>query len=146
VSKPYLRNSGLAINENVYLNECIRKRLIPYIKEKHSDDNYIFWPDKASSHYASKVINEFNDQNIKYVLRSRNPTNVPQVRPIEDFFGSLCQIVYAKGWKAKNINQLKNRIKFCLKNIDLNVVTRTLKGVVKRLRIAGQQGVLSVVH
>jgi len=32
VSQPYFMPSGLAINQNVYQNECLSKILIPYIK------------------------------------------------------------------------------------------------------------------
>jgi len=103
ISKSYFKPSGLAINQNVYLNKCVKKRLIPFIRDKHSDNNYMFWPDKASSHYAEKVVKHLKEQNIRFVSKYRNPTNVPQCRPIEDFFGYLCQKVYDKGWSAKTI-------------------------------------------
>ncbi len=41
-----------AVNAEVYKNECIIKRLIPFIKENYLDNKYIFWPDLASAHYA----------------------------------------------------------------------------------------------
>jgi len=43
ISKPFFLPSGLAINQSIYLNECIVKRLIPFIKTYHSDDKYLFW-------------------------------------------------------------------------------------------------------
>ena len=45
VSKPYMVPSGLAINQDVYIKECLSKRVIPFINEYHSDGEYIFWPD-----------------------------------------------------------------------------------------------------
>lgn len=57
ISQPFIAPSGLAINQEVYLKECIKKRLIPFIKKYHSDNNFVFWPDLASSHYANSVIN-----------------------------------------------------------------------------------------
>jgi hypothetical protein len=106
----------------------------------------MFWPDKASSHYAEKVVKHLKEQNIRFVSKYRNPTNVPQCRPIEDFFGYLCQKVYDKGWSAKTIPQLKRRIIYCLKNIDLNVVKASVESVPKRLRKCGQSGPLAVIH
>jgi hypothetical protein len=146
LSKPYFRKSGLAVNQSTYLNDCIKRRLIPFIKEKHSDNRYLFWPDKASAHYGSKVIEYLKHNNIRYVEKYRNPTNVPQCRPIEDFFGYLTHLVYAKGWRAESIPQLKRRIKYCLKKVDTDVVKRTVKSVHKRLRICGQSGPISVIH
>ena len=39
--------------------------------------------------------NYLKDENINFVPYDRNPTNSPQCRPIEDFFGYLSSIVYA---------------------------------------------------
>jgi len=53
--KPYFRPSGLAVNQDVYLEECIKKLLIPFIRENYRPGQYVFWPDLASCHYAHKV-------------------------------------------------------------------------------------------
>ena len=45
VSKILIRPNGMAVNQEVYLNECIIKWLISFINQHHSDDNYVFWPD-----------------------------------------------------------------------------------------------------
>ena len=43
---------------------------------------YIFWPDKASAHYA-RISTDFLDNNyVRYVKNSDNSTEVPQCRPI----------------------------------------------------------------
>ena len=95
MSNPYFVPSGLGINQYVYLEECIRKRLIPFINANHTDSKYLFWPDLARSHYATSVI-EFMEQNgIKYVKKHDNPPNVPECRPIENFWGILKGLVYA---------------------------------------------------
>jgi hypothetical protein len=106
----------------------------------------MFWPDKASAHYAKSVTQLLDSQNVIYVPRYRNLTNVPRCRPIEDFFGYLCQLVYKKGWRAQNTKQLERHIHSCLKKVDLNVVTSSVKSIVKRLRKCAQLGPLSVVH
>jgi hypothetical protein len=47
-----------------------------------------------------------------------NPANLPKARPIEDFWGSLKLEVYENDWVAKDLDELKARIKQCLrKNI-----------------------------
>ena len=51
-SEPLIRPVGApAINQHIYLQECLIKRLMPFINQHHSDGNYVFWPDCASSHY-----------------------------------------------------------------------------------------------
>jgi hypothetical protein len=58
MSEPLIRFSGsCAINQFVYKDECLVKRLLPFIKKHHEDNKYIFWPDLASSHYAKSVLN-----------------------------------------------------------------------------------------
>lgn len=146
ISEPYFQSSGLAVNQNIYLEKCLKDRLVPFIREKHSDNNYVFWADKASSHYPRSVVQYLNENNIKFVPKERNPTNVPQCRPIEDFFGYLCRLVYAKGWSAKTIPQLERRIRSCLQKVDPNVVTAFASSVPKRLKKCGQSGPESVVH
>lgn len=77
--------SGLAINQKVYLEECIKKRLLPFINKHHLINPYIFWPDLSTSHYAKSVQNYLKEQNINFVPKEDNPANLPVVRPIEDF-------------------------------------------------------------
>ena len=57
ISEPYFVPSGLAVNQHVYLGECIKKRLEPMIENYYQDGNYVFWPDLGSSHYANMVQN-----------------------------------------------------------------------------------------
>ena len=46
------------------------------------------------------------DENDKFVPKDINPPNVPQARPIENFWGCLAQKVYEGGWEAKTEQQL----------------------------------------
>ena len=89
ISKPFIVPARLAINQTVYKNDCIIKRLIPFINKHHSDGNYVFWPDLASSHNARSVTNYLNEKNIRYATKFDNPACVPELRPIEDFWSIL---------------------------------------------------------
>ena len=84
----FLRDWQLCVF-SVYKNDCIIKRLIPFINKHHSDGNYVFWPDLASSHYARSVTNYLDEKNIRYVTKFDNPACVPELRPIEDFWSIL---------------------------------------------------------
>lgn len=48
---------------------------------------------------------------LPFVPKYANPPNVPKARPIEDFWGLLCQKVYEHGWEAKSTEELKKKIK-----------------------------------
>ncbi|XP_065654663.1 uncharacterized protein LOC136081287 [Hydra vulgaris] len=123
MSEPLFRTSkAVAINSSIYINECLEKRLLPFIHKYHGDFNYLFWPDLASS------LN-WMDQYVYYVDKESNPPNVPQARPIENFWGHLAQKVYEGDWQALPEQVLIDRIKLKLQEIDLNFLQSHMKGV-----------------
>lgn len=122
LSRAFIKRSGYAINAQRYLQHCIRRRLIPYIRENYDADEYIFWPDQASSHYAKSVLDYLRAEGIHIVDKKDNPANVPELRIIERFWAYLKGLVYAKGWKAKNPEQLMSRIRYCLKKVEQTFV------------------------
>lgn len=142
ISKVFIVPSGMAINQKIYKEECIQKRLIPFIQEHHSDGQYLFWPDKASSHYAKSVTSYFEEKKLKYVLKEDNPTNVPECRPIEDFWGILKGLVYKKNWKASNLIELRRKILLCIREVDITLVQRLAESVNHRLDLVRRNGVI----
>ena len=140
-SEPLIKDSNFAINGRVYLEECIKKRLIPYIRANY-DNDYVFWPDKASSHYANDVINHLRQEGIHFVAKEDNPANVPEARSIEDFWGILKARVYANAWRAENTRQLTNRIKLCLRQMEPNLVQRLAGSTKKRIDNIRRNGVI----
>ncbi|KAL4473425.1 hypothetical protein ABPG72_012104 [Tetrahymena utriculariae] len=135
ISKPYIAQRGITINQEIYRDHCLKSRLLPMIKDLYLDEKYIFWPDKASAHYAVSVTKFLNDNNIKFVQKEDNPTSIPQARSIEDFWAHLKQQVYKNDWSAKTIEQLEERIKSRLKIIDtdfvLNLASQTHKRILE---------------
>lgn len=133
LSEPYLVPSGMAINKEIYKTECIQRRLLPFINTNYSEDEYLLWSDLASSHYANNVLDFMRQNNINFVEKNENPANVPEVRPIENYFGYLKGKVYEDGWEAKNLDQLARKIRKCLKNIDLKVIQELFSNTRARL-------------
>ncbi|MFK0731134.1 MAG: hypothetical protein ACIWVG_08205, partial [Gloeotrichia echinulata HAB0833] len=76
ISKPYIQRSGMAVNQKVYKDKCLRDRLISLIKRYHSKDPVLFWPDLASSHYAESVCDFLIENRIQFVEKYENPANV----------------------------------------------------------------------
>lgn len=122
ISDPYFVPSGLAVNQKIYLNECIKKRLMPFINRHHLDGQYLFWPDLASAHYAKTVVEYLEEKKVNFVERRDNPANLPECRPIENFWSILKGLVYKSNWQAKNLDQLQKRIKYCLSKIDFELI------------------------
>ena len=143
MSEPLFRTSkAVAINSSIYINECLEKRLLPFIHKYHGDFNYSFWRDLASSHYSKDSLN-WMDQYVYYVDEESNPPNVPQARPIEIFWGHLAQKVYEGDWQASTEQVLIDRIKLKLQEIDLNFLQSHMKGVRAKLRSIADGGVFS---
>ena len=83
----------------MYLKNCIKKRLIPFINSTHhSDGNYVFWPDLAGLHYEKTVVDYLNEEKVNFVQKCENPPNIPEARPIEDFWGIIKGEVYKNNW------------------------------------------------
>lgn len=145
ISKVFFCHAS-SMNKEIYASQCIRKRLLPFIEELHSDGNYLFWPDLASCHYAHDVIDTFVETGINFVHKDLNPPNVPQLRPIEDFWGMLKQKVYHHNWQAATVQQLENRIRYCLRQVDLPCVQAMMANVKSLIRRARADGVASIQH
>jgi hypothetical protein len=141
-SKPVIRPvRAEAINQNIYINECLSKRLLPFIRNNYPRNNYIFWPDLASSHYAKATV-AWMSTNVNFVDKEINPPKVPQARPIENFWGCLAQKVYEGGWVARNQTELAMRIEQKIKTFDQPFFQRLMEGVTEKLRNIANKGVL----
>ena len=117
ISEPFVMASGNAVDQFVYRDSCLTPRLLPFIKKNHSDRNYIFWPDQTGCHYAEHSLVFLCENLIHLVDKVDNLANLPEVRPIEDFWSILKAKVYENNWKAKTLHQLEVRIKKCLKEV-----------------------------
>lgn len=131
--RPFFMQSGGAVNQKIYLKKCIQDRLMPFITEHHSDGNYVFWPDLASSHYAKTVTSYFRDNGVHFVAKEDNPANLPECRPIEDFWSILKSMVYKDNWQAENLPQLRRRIEYCIKKLDPELIQRLAREIPKRI-------------
>ena len=115
---------------------------MPFIRKHHLEDEFVFWPDLASSHYAKSVLDYLAGQGIKIVDRQDNPLNLPECRPIKHFWSILKRLVYENNWQAETIGELKARVKYCLKNIDPNVIHKAIGSIPSLLNNVCRHGVI----
>jgi transposase len=134
-----------SVNADFYMKECISDKLTKFISDFHEDDNFIFWPDLASAHYATATQNLFHQLGIPFVDKAANPPNIPQCRPIENFWAALKAEVYKGGWEASSIPQLRRRIKRSLGNVDMAAVQKDFRSIRGRLKKVAEDGPLSVI-
>ena len=80
------------------------------------------------------------------VPKAINPPNIPQGRPIEDFWGVLAHLVYEKNWEATTVKQLERRIRKKLKEIDITLLQSMMEKVKNNLRKMYTDGVFSTCH
>ena len=77
---------------------------------------------QSTCNYSKMSIQSLKDKKIPFVEYNSNPTNLPQCRPIEDFFGVLSQIIYKNNWKARNVHILQKRIRWALTKVENGTV------------------------
>ena len=80
------------------------------------------------------------------MVQDFKPAKCPsQLRPVEQFLGSLKQVVYAGSWEASNIDQLNKRDHLEVKDIDVGLLRSTFRGLMTKDRHAANNGVLTVL-
>lgn len=86
--------SERTMNASIYVKECLKKRLLPFIRKYHNMANILFWPDLSTSHYAKETIAFLESHGVPYVKKKDNAPNVPQARGVERFW-ALCKRRYS---------------------------------------------------
>jgi hypothetical protein len=133
------------ITTDFYMEHCIRDKLIHFISNFHQNDDFIFWPDLVSAHYATATQNLLRQLGIPFVEKTVNPPNIPQSHPIENFWAALKAEVYKGGWEASSIPQLRRRIKRSLKNVNIESAKKDFRGITGKLRKVAADGPLSII-
>ena len=70
------------MNKEIYLEECLKKMLLPFLRKYHDINNILFWTDLATCHYSNIVQGWLKSKNIEFVSKTENTPNVPQTCPI----------------------------------------------------------------
>ena len=63
VCEPYIHRSNGSVNADVYLNQCVKSKLIPFIKKYHANDDMIFYPDLARARSVDIVRRSISTKN-----------------------------------------------------------------------------------
>lgn len=146
MSEPFFLERPNSVTGEVYREECIKKRLLPFlISHPQPLASLMFWPDLASAHYARATTDLLVSKSVRFVPKVDNPPNLPQCRPIENFWAQLKSQVYMDGWEATSVRQLKMRITAKLKNMDFRSVQNDFAAMRGKLRCVSRDGPYSAV-
>lgn len=85
------------INQDIYLNECLKKQLLPFILQHHELNDILFWPDLATTHYANQVQAFFREKSIPFVEKVESPP-----RGIETFWAQCKEEYSNQSTEPKN--------------------------------------------
>lgn len=77
---------------------------------------------------------------IPVIPKELNPPAAAQVRPIERFWNHLKAKVYADGWEAETVTQLKYRILEQLETFGDYYFHNLMKNVMSKVRKASDKG------
>ena len=124
------------MDSNLYVNECLHKRLLPFIK-KHNKP-VIFWPDLAPIHYSKTAQQWFVDNDVQVVPKEANPPCVPEDRPIERYW-ALCKRELKKEPKAaKNDEEFKYRWKRASARVSEETIKCMMSTVRDKIKLRAQ--------
>ena len=91
-------------------------------------------------------MDELTRLGINFVPKDKNSPNVPQLRPIEDFWANLKRKVYANNYTSKNIKCLKNKIKLELEKMQHSEFSKAMKHVPVKYRKGASSGLNTFIH
>ena len=146
MSKTHFFKSDLAVSAETYKKYCVPKIAEFIIRNSHMGKNVIFWPDLASCHYVRTSLDKLTRFGISVVPKDKKAPNVPQLRPIEDFWANLKRKVYANNYTSKNIKCLKNKIKLELEKMQHSVFSKAMKHVPAKCRKDASSGLNIFIH
>lgn len=123
------------INQQVYVNECLQKRLLPFI-QKHTS-SVLFWPDLASCHYGKAAQEWYAGNNINIVPKDCNPPNVPELRPIERYWAIVKRNLGKSKGEANNEKDFAKKWENASRKVTEDTVHNLMDGIKRKVRAYG---------
>ena len=131
------------MNHQVY-SANLHRRVISFIREKHSNHWYYFWSDLTLAHYADATQQFLKDKGISYIPKYNNPPDAASLLPIEDFWAALKREKYGSRYEAEDYAKLKQRILAKACQILLDVLLNIFRTVCNQIQKCAEKGYLAV--
>lgn len=124
--------TGDTMNGNVYKEECLQKRVLPFIRSHRGPVK--FWPDLASCHYSRDVVKWYKENKIDFVEKSINPPNCPDFRPIEKYWAIVKGKLKKCGRTMKKPAQMEKWWNKMANEVTSSTVQKMMGGITKKVR------------
>lgn len=134
-SKSYIAKGSLKSSN--YISECLEKRLLPFIRSHKKPT--VFWPDLATIHYSSAVLEWYRVNEVNFVGKDENPPNCPHLRPVETYWALVKEKLRKSKKTAKNYNSFVHLWLKATKQVTDDVVTRLMRRVTSKVREFSRQ-------
>lgn len=121
------------INTDLYIKECLEKRLLPFIREH--DVSTFFWPDLASCHYSKSSLEWYDKNNVVLVPREANPPNCPELRPIERYWALVKKIMKNTKQVANDAKNFKNKWSTYSKKVTDETIKSLMAGITEKVKM-----------
>ncbi len=124
------------INSDVYMKECLKKRVLPFIKSHKGST--LFWPDLASCHYSMKT---FTMVQRKYsricakIYQSTGLSIIPVVQTYRKILGN-CQRNSKEDRKSCQCQQrISKFLDTAARKVSSKVVQNLMLGITRKMRL-----------
>jgi len=120
------------INSQLYIKECLRKRLLPFLKQ-HKVSTF-FWPDLASCHYSKATLEWHESNGVVLVPKTANPPNCPELRPIERYWALVKRQLKENKKPAKSLADFKIKWKQASGKVNRTTIKSMMEGVPEKIK------------
>jgi hypothetical protein len=120
------------MNAQVYTNECLQKRLLPFIRAHRCP--CIFWPDLASCFDARTTLSWYEENGVNIVEKNINPPNCPEFRPIEKYWAIVKRKLHSNGKAMTTAAQMLLKWNHFAGKVQKVVVQRLMATISKNVR------------
>lgn len=120
------------MTSEVYVKECMQKRLSPFIHMHRSPVK--FWPDLATCHYSNttKLWYEANQDDV--LPKWLNPPNCPELRPIERYWAIVKGKLKRSGSIVENEKSMLIALNKYAAKVDRKCVQKLMSNIKKNTR------------
>ena len=85
------------VTAKIYLDKCVKARLLSFIRQHYPAEQILFWPDLARSHYQKDVLSFLRESGIEVVMQRKTQPSTSET---------------AMGLSLKlNIRQVRNHLR-----------------------------------
>ena len=120
------------INQKIYVEECLQKRLLPLIKCHKQKP--LFWLDLASCDYGKMAMDWYKQNNVNVVVRDMNPPNCPELRPIERYWALMKRKLQKYKKFTKDIASFKYYWTKASTELSRSSVQALMNGILSKVR------------